>query len=198
MNLENKYKICVSGSSVDNCAPGAFAKAEEIGYQIAKQGCVLLTGATIGIPDAATRGAKRGKGMSLGFSPAATKREHLNTYRLPTHNMDLIIYTGADYSGRNLILTRSADAVIEICGRIGTLNEFTIAFEDKKPIGVLLGTGGTTDEIQDLLKVSKRGKKDIIFDTDPANLVKQLIQLLKKKDRELKRYSRPEVKLSLE
>jgi len=196
--MKNQYKIAVSGSAIDNCPPGAFKKAEEIGYQIAKQGCTLLTGATIGIPDYATRGAKRGKGMSIGFSPAATKREHLNTYRLPTHNMDLIIYTGADYSGRNLILTRSADAVIEICGRVGTLNEFTIAFEDKKPIGVLVGTGGTSDEIKYILKVSKRGKKDIIFENDPTMLVKKLILLLKKKDRQLKRFTRPEVKLSLE
>lgn len=198
MKSKNQYKICVSGSAVDNCDPGAFKKAEEVGYQIAKQGCTLLTGATIGIPDYATRGAKRAHGMSIGFSPAATKREHLNTYRLPTHNMDLIIYTGADYSGRNLILTRSADAVIEICGRVGTLNEFTIAFEDKKPIGVLTGTGGTSDEIKYILKVSKRGKKDILFDDDPESLVKQLVLLLKKKDRDLKRFTRPEVKLSLE
>lgn len=196
--MKEQYKICVSGSSVDNCTPGAFKKAEEVGFQIAKQGCTLLTGATIGIPDSATRGAKRGKGMSIGFSPAATKREHLNTYRLPIHNMDLIIYTGADYSGRNLILTRSADAVIEICGRIGTLNEFTIAFEDKKPIGVLLGTGGTSQEIEHILNISKRGKKDVIFDSDPAKLVRKLILLLKKKDAELKRFSRPEVKLSVE
>jgi uncharacterized protein (TIGR00725 family) len=196
---QSQYKICVSGSSVDNCAPGAFKKAEEVGYQIAKQGCVLLTGATIGIPDYATRGARRVRGsMSIGFSPAATKREHLNTYRLPTHNMDLIIYTGADYSGRNLLLTRSADAVINICGRVGTLNEFTVAFEDKKPIGILTDTGGTSDEIKYILKVSKRGKKDIIFDNDPKLLVEKIILLLKKKDRQLKRFTRPEVKLSLE
>jgi uncharacterized protein (TIGR00725 family) len=194
----NQYKICVSGSAIDNCAPGAFKKAEQVGYEVARQGCVLLTGATIGIPDWATRGAKKAKGMSIGFSPASTKREHLNTYRLPTANMDLIIYTGADYSGRNLILTRSADAVIEICGRIGTLNEFTIAFEDKKPIGVLLGTGGTSEEILNLLRISKRGQKDVIFDTDPQRLVSKLIKLLKKKDEQLKRYTRPEVKLSLE
>ena len=195
---KSQYKICVSGSAIDNCAPGAFKKAEAIGYQIAKQGCTLLTGATIGIPDYATRGAKRGRGMSIGFSPAATKREHLHTYRLPTHNMDLIIYTGADYAGRNLLLTRAADAVIEICGRVGTLNEFTIAFEDKKPIGVLTSTGGTSDEIKHILDVSKRGKKDVIFSDDPESLVRELIIILKKKDRELKRFSRPEVKLSLE
>jgi uncharacterized protein (TIGR00725 family) len=195
---KDKYKICVSGSSIDNCAPGAFKKAEEVGYQIAKQGCVLVTGATIGIPDWAMKGAKRGKGLSIGFSPAATKREHMNTYRLPTHFMDLIVYTGADYSGRNLIMTRSADAVITICGRVGTLNEFTIAFEDHKPIGVLMGTGGITEEIGDILRVSKRGKKDILFSEDPEDLVRQVIKLLKKHDRELTRTQRPQLKLSLE
>lgn len=195
---KEKYKICVSGSAMDNCLPGAFKKAEETGFQIAKQGCVLLSGATIGIPEWSTRGAKRAKGMSIGFSPASTKREHLNTYRLPIKNMDLILYTGADYSGRNLLLTKAADAVIEICGRVGTLNEFTIAFEDKKPIGILTGTGGTSAEIEHILRVSKRGKKDIIFDDDPARLVRKLILLLKKKDRELKRFHHPELKLSLE
>jgi uncharacterized protein (TIGR00725 family) len=198
MSSKPQYKICVSGSAADNCAPGAFKKAEEVGYQIAKQGAVLLTGATIGIPSWAAKGAKKAKGMSIGLSPASTKREHLNTYRLPITNMDLIIYTGFDYSGRNLMLTRSADAVIEVCGRVGTLNEFTIAFEDKKPIGVLLGTGGTSDEIKHILKVSKRGHKDIVFETDPTRLVKKLLLLLKQKDKQLKIHKHPEVKLSLE
>ncbi|HVY67656.1 MAG TPA: hypothetical protein VHA30_02040, partial [Patescibacteria group bacterium] len=83
--------------------------------------------------------------------------------------------------------------------RVGTLNEFTIAFEDKKPIGVLLGTGGTSEEINHILKVAKRGRKGIVFDTDPARLVKKLIQLLKHEDRELKKSVRqPEPKISLE
>lgn len=194
----SQYKICVSGSASNNCAPGAYKKAFEIGYQIAKQGAVLLTGATIGIPEWSARGATKAKGMSIGFSPASTLREHLGTYRLPTTNMDLIIYTGADYSGRNLILTRSADAVIEICGRIGTLNEFTIAFEDQKPIGILTNTGGTSDEIEHLLDISKRGRKGIIFDDDPEKLVKNLIKLLKERDRKLRDFQRPKVKLSLE
>jgi uncharacterized protein (TIGR00725 family) len=195
---KDKYKICVSGSAANNCAPGAFKAAYDAGYEIIKQGCVLLTGATIGIPEWATRGAKKAKGMSIGFSPASTKREHLNTYKLPITNMDLIVYTGADYSGRNLILTRSADAVIEVCGRIGTLNEFTIAFEDQKPIGILTGTGGITDEIDHILKVSKRGRRGIVFDDDPARLVKKLIKLLKDRDKKLRYFNRPMVKLSLE
>lgn len=196
--MKEKFKICVSGSAIDNCPDGAFKKAFEVGFQIAKQGAILLTGATIGIPEWATRGAKKAGGMSIGLSPASTKREHVNTYKLPTTNLDLIIYTGFDYSGRNLLLTRSADAVIEICGRVGTLNEFTIAFEDKKPIGVLEDTGGTSSEIRHILEVSKRGHKDVIFDTDPKRLVEKIMKILKLRDREINKSQKPAVKLSLE
>ncbi len=182
-----KYKICVSGSASDNCGPGAFKKSWEVGYQIAKNGAVLVTGATIGIPEWSTRGAKAAKGVSIGISPAGSMREHVRKYRLPTTNMDIIIYTGFDYSGRNLLLTRSADAVIEICGRIGTLNEFTIAFEDKKPIGVLLGTGGVVEEIQHILKVAKRGHKNVVYDTDPARLVKKVLQMVKERNKNIEK-----------
>ncbi len=178
-----KYKICVSGSAANNCGPGAFRKAWEVGNQIAKQGAVLVTGATIGIPEWATRGAKAAKGVSIGLSPAGTFREHVRKYHLPTSNMDIIIYTGFDYSGRNLLMTRAADAVIEICGRVGTLNEFTIAFEDRKPVGVLLGTGGAVEEIPHILKVAKRGSKNVIFDTEPKRLVAKLIKAIKKQNK---------------
>lgn len=178
-----KYKICVSGSAANNCGPGAFKKSWEVGYQIIKQGGVLVTGATIGIPEWAARGAKAAKGVSIGLSPAGSFREHVHKYHLPTSNMDIIIYTGFDYSGRNLLLTRSADAVIEICGRVGTLNEFTIAFEDRKPIGVLLGTGGAVEEIAHILKVAKRGHKYVIYDTDPTRLVKKLMKAVKEQNR---------------
>ena len=66
--------------------------------------------------------------------------------------MDLIMYTGSGYSGRNLQLTRTSDAVIVGCGRIGTLNEFTIAFEDNKPIGVLEGDWPTDELIKKFWK----------------------------------------------
>ncbi len=185
-----KFKICVSGSAANNCGPGAFRKSWEVGREIVKQGAVLVTGATIGIPEWAARGAKSAKGVSIGLSPAGSKREHINKYHLPTSNMDIIIYTGFDYSGRNLLLTRSSDAVIEICGRVGTLNEFTIAFEDKKPIGVLLGTGGAVEEIPHILKVAKRGHKNVIYDTDPKRLIKRVLSAVRKQNIVIERRER--------
>jgi len=178
-----QYKIAVSGSASNNCAPGAFKKAYEVGRQIALQGAVLITGATIGVPEWATRGAKAGHGMSIGLSPAVSKQAHVHTYRLPTRYMDLIIYTGFDYSGRNMLMTRSSDGVIVICGRIGTLNEFTTAFEDRRVVGVLTGTGGVEEDLDHILKLAKRGRRRIIFDDNPKRLVQKVIKLIKASDK---------------
>ena len=176
-----KYKICVSGAAeTEHCGQGALKLAEQMGREIARHNGVVVTGATTGIPYFAARGAKEAGGISIGLSPAATERAHVKTYHLPTDFFDLIIYTGFDYSGRNLLLTRSADAVILICGRMGTLNEFTIAFEDKKPIGVLLGTGGTADMIKDIVKKSHRGPGKIVYNSDPKRLLEKLLKLIKK------------------
>lgn len=176
-----KYKICVSGAAeTGHCAADALEKAEQLGREIARAGIVLMTGATTGIPYWAAKGAKEEGGIVIGLSPAASEIAHVKTYRLPLDYHDLIIYTGFEYAGRNLLLTRSADAVITVCGRIGTLNEFTIAFEDQKPIGVLEGTGGIADEIRGLVERAHRGPGKIIFSNDPKDLLGKLVQLIDK------------------
>ena len=130
-----KYKICVSGAAeTEHCSKNALELSKETGREIARHNGVLVTGATIGIPYWAAIGAKEENGIVIGFSPAASKKAHIKTYRLPTNFHDVIVYTGFNYSGRNLILTRSSDAVVIICGRIGTLNEFSVAFEDEQII----------------------------------------------------------------
>ena len=125
-------------------------------------------------------GAEDEGGMSIGFSPAATERDHIEKYKLPTDYFDVIVYTGFDFSGRNLLLTRSSDAVIFVCGRMGTLNEFTIAFEDNKPIGILEGTGGTADMIRELVSKMHRGPGKIVYEREPKKLVARVIELIKK------------------
>jgi uncharacterized protein (TIGR00725 family) len=179
-----KYKVCVSGAAVlTGCPPGTVEKATEIGRIIAKAGMVLVTGATTGIPWYAAKGAKEAGGIVIGLSPAESKAAHVGTYHLPLDYHDLIIYTGFGYSGRNLLLTRSADAVVTVYGRIGTLNEFTIAFEDKKPQGVLTGTGGTSDELQHILEIAHRGNGKAVFDPDPESLIKKIVALIHKEEK---------------
>lgn len=174
-----KYKVCVSGAAeTAHCAAETLEQAEELGREIARHDMVLVTGATTGIPYWAAKGAKREGGTVIGFSPAATKLAHVKTYHLPIDYHDLIIYTGFEYAGRNLILTRSADAVIVVCGRIGTLNEFTIAFEDQKPIGVLEGSGGTADILKGLVEGAHRGPGKLAFAREPRELVDKLLAII--------------------
>ena len=181
-----KYKVCVSGAAeTAHCAADALENAEQIGREIAKRGMVLVTGATTGLPYWAAKGAKQEGGTVIGFSPAATKLAHVKTYHLPIDYHDLIIYTGFEYAGRNLILTRSADAVIIVCGRIGTLNEFTIAFEDQKPIGVLEGSGGSADILRGLVDGAHRGPGKLAFSHDPAELVGKVMTLIEADEEKL-------------
>lgn len=176
------FKICVSGAAEGPCLNEEnFKKAEKLGAAIANHKAILVTGATSGLPKYAARGAKKAGGISIGFSPAATRTDHVNRYKLPTEDIDLTVYTGFGYAGRNLILTRSADAVIIICGRIGTLNEFTVAFEDKKPIGVLQESGGMADELEDITRIAHKHECKVVYDSDPDKLVGVLIKDLKEK-----------------
>jgi len=176
-----KYKICISGAAETGlCAPDALEKAKELGREIARQNVVLVNGATTGFPYWAAIGAKEKGGFVIGVSPAASQNKHIKNYKLPIDYTDIIIYTGFGYSGRNLLLTRASDAVIVGCGRMGTLNEFTIAFEDRKPIGILEGMGGTTDLIKEIVEKSTRGEETkIIYEKDPKILVQKIIEIIK-------------------
>ena len=181
-----KYTICVSGAAdTSYCVGDALEKAKELGKEIVRQGAALVTGATSGIPYWAAKGAREEGGFSVGLSPAFSEKDHIERYHLPVDLFDIMIYTGFKYSGRNLLLTRAADGVIFCCGRMGTLNEFTITFEDDKPIGVLEGTGGTADMIRDLVSKMHRGPGKIVYDTEPKKLVKKLKELIKKEKKTL-------------
>ncbi len=181
-----KYKICVSGSAVTDVATdGTVEKAQELGRLIAERGLILVTGATTGIPYWAAKGAKEAGGFVVGLSPASSKAAHVKSYRLPVDYHDIIVYTGFDYSGRNLLLTRAADAIITVSGRVGTLNEFTIAFEDKKPQGILTGTGGMSDMLQEILTKAHRGTGKTVFESDPKTLLEKVVALIEEEEEEI-------------
>lgn len=179
-HAHSKIKICVSGAAeTGHCGLDAYEKGKELGRQVIRQGGVLLTGATTGIPLFAAVGAKEEGGFSVGFSPAASEREHVEVYRLPLDYMDIVIYTGFGFPGRDLLLTRSADAIILGCGRVGTIHEFTVAYEDKKPIGILEGSWHTDEVIHHIMKESHRPMNNVVTEQDPMTLVEKLIVMAK-------------------
>lgn len=177
-----KYQICVSGAATGETVEASHQLAFDVGEAIAKSGHTLITGATIGLPYYAALGAKKGKGLSVGFSPAASHRKHVKSYRLPTEEFDYINFTGMEYVGRDVHLVRSSDAVITVGGRMGSLHEFSTAAESKKVCGVLLGSGGLADFIPVLVdRIPTPGASRIIYDTDPRRLVQQVIEALDEK-----------------
>ena len=174
-----RYSICVSGAASGATVQRGAEMATQLGKAIAEAGHVLTTGATIGLPYYSAIGAKQAGGMSIGFSPASSLREHLRKYRLPRDAFDFINFTGMDYVGRDLYLIQSSDAVITIGGRFGSLHEFTSALEAHKPCGVLLGSGGTADQIPALLQALDPSFADqVTFDDDPVRLVRKVVAIL--------------------
>jgi len=178
---ERNTILCVSGAAeIGHCGIDAKERAIELGKEIAEHKSVLITGATTGFPYWAASGAKKAGGISIGLSPAANLKEHVSVYRLPHEYFDLLVYTGFGYPGRDLLLTRSADAVFIGCGRIGTIHEFTIAYEDNKPIGILEGDWETDEVIKNIMDKSNRINNKIVFDSNPKRLVEKIIELVKK------------------
>lgn len=185
--MKEKLEIAVSGAAqINHCCKKIKELSKEIGREIARQNCNLITGATTGVPYFAALGCKEAGGFSIGFSPASSEAAHLKTYKLPLDVFDVVVYTGADYAGRNVIMTKSADGVIIICGRMGTLHEFATAFEIQKPIGVLEGTGGTADKIREIATGPYRGVKKIIYEREPKKLVQKLIKMINQEKTRLK------------
>lgn len=178
-----RYSICVSGAADGQTVSDSAKLAEQIGAAIARSGHVLTTGATVGIPYHAARGAKEAGGASIGFSPASNLREHVRKYRLPHDVFDYIYFTGVHYVGRDFYLVQSSDAIITVGGRFGSLHEFTTAMLYRKVSGVLLGSGGTADLIPQLMQTVEPTVDDyvVIGEKDPETLVKRVIAALDEK-----------------
>src|SRR3954465_11590363 len=143
-----KTKIGVMGSAEKAATPVLAELARGLGAAIASRDLILLTGATTGVIHLVGKTAREAGAFHIGISPGEKEREHVETFQLPTDACDAIVYTGFGLKGRNVVLVRSCDIVIFIAGSVGSLNEFTIAYDEGKTIGCLTGSGGVADEIK--------------------------------------------------
>ena len=154
--------------------------AKRLGQKLAAAACVLITGELDGIPGRVVAAHSQHGGLSVGISPASSAVEHAALYATPPCPSTVVIYSGFGFKGRNVIAVRSADIVLLFAGGIGTLNEFTIAYDEGKVIGLLQGTGGVADLAQtllDTLPVRSTGAV-VIADPDPEQLVDRCIARL--------------------
>jgi len=156
-------------------------RAREIGRAIAEHDCVLVTGACPGLPYEAVCGCKEAGGTTAGISPALDLYEHRNRYESPFDEFDVMIYTGDGLMGREVTGIRSCDIVVLIGGRSGTLGEFAIAYDEAKVIGVLSGSGGVADHVDELLAIiKKKTGAQLVFDADPRKLMDRLMKVYEK------------------
>ena len=177
-------KIGVMGSSSTSISVYDLHRvddlAQRLGKKIAAASCVLITGELDGIPGRVVEAHSQQGGLSVGISPAHSAVEHAALYATPPCPSTVVIYSGFGFKGRNVIGIRSADIVLLFSGGIGTLNEFTIAYDEGKIIGLLQGTGGVADVAQmllDTLPVRSTGAV-VIADPDPEQLVERCIAKL--------------------
>jgi uncharacterized protein (TIGR00725 family) len=109
-----------------DAGPDVVAVAETLGRELARRGAVVVCGGLGGVMEAVCRGARAGGGRTIGILPGDDRSE-ANAY------VDVAVATGMG-EGRNLLVVRTADAVIAVDGEFGTLSEIALALRLGKPV----------------------------------------------------------------
>jgi len=129
MLQRTKPIVAVVGGGI--CSPEEAALAEAVGRGLAEAGATLICGGMGGVMAAACRGARSAGGLTVGVLPghsAADANPHL----------DVPVVTGMG-EARNVIIVRTASAVIAVGGEYGTLSEIAFALKLGRPV-IGLGT----------------------------------------------------------
>ncbi|MBM4443980.1 MAG: TIGR00725 family protein [Chloroflexi bacterium] len=149
-----------------DCSAEEAGMAEEVGRRLAAEGATLICGGLGGVMEAACRGAKSANGLTIGILPGDDRRA-ANRY------VDIPIVTGMGYA-RNVMVARSAQAVIAIDGGYGTLSEMAHALQSGIPV-IGLGTWS----------LSLRGRQDkaVIPARSAEEAVRKAIAAAKKREK---------------
>jgi len=175
---KHRIAVGVMGSAGGNITERTRRVVRRLGRDVARRGWVLVTGACPGIPHEAVLGARKEGGIVVGISPALNFAEHLLKYRSPWEGYDAIVYTGSGLMGREIENIRSCDMVIFAGGRSGTLGEFAIAYDEAKLIGVLKGSGGIADRIEDIIRfMDKDTGATVVYEEDPVRMLDALLRI---------------------
>jgi uncharacterized protein (TIGR00725 family) len=113
------------------CSPQEAAAAGAVGRRLAEAGAILICGGMGGVMAAACRGARSAGGLTVGILPGFSAAD-------ANPHVDIPIVTGMG-EARNVIIVRTASAVIAVGGEFGTLSEIAFALKLGRPV-VGLGT----------------------------------------------------------
>ena len=128
-NVMRKKVVSVIGGH--DCTKEVEQIAQELGKKLAKVVDILVSGGLSGTMKAVCKGFKDGGGLTIGIIPGYNKAE-ANVY------VDIVIPTGLGLA-RNVLVVKSADVVVALPGRAGTLSEVAYALQFGIPV-VSLGS----------------------------------------------------------
>ncbi len=188
MDELGSLKIGVFGSSAKDEVTALYTAAHRVGELIAQGGHRIITGACNGVPLVAVLGAKSKQGFSIGFTAATTCQAHETLMDTSPTYYDELVCIPEDYlykespvickKYRNVSSVAACDAAIFISGRWGTLNEFSIAFDTGKVIGVLTGIGKFASQAEQLVTFfNKTSSAHIIYQSDPDVLLEEVVRI---------------------
>lgn len=157
MTKSNKLVAVIGGSK---CSSPEAQAAESIGRELARQGATLVCGGLGGVMEAACKGARAEGGLTIGILPGDS-RQAANPY------VQIPIVTNLG-EARNVIVVKSAQAVIAVGGSYGTLSEISHALQNKIPV-IGLNTWS----------LSRNGQADssIILAQNPTEAVDKALKL---------------------
>ena len=107
-------------------SPEESSLAEEVGRELAQNGITLICGGLGGVMEDAYRGARAEGGLTIGVIPGDDPKSANPYVQIP-------IVTGIGYA-RNVIIVKTAQAIIAVGGGYGTLTELGYALDSKKPV----------------------------------------------------------------
>jgi uncharacterized protein (TIGR00725 family) len=150
--------------------------AEEIGVYLAKKKIKVVTGGSLGIPALVVKAAKHNGGETMAFFPDHDPESHGRRFdNQSTEFFDTFKFIPG-FTKRSLAMIGFVDAAIVLNGRMGTLSEITMAIEEGLIVGIVQGTGGISDLVPEVLKISnKEICSKVILSDDYKEIIDQII-----------------------
>ena len=157
-----------SDASYDN-----LALAEDAGEMLARRGVTLITGGRGGVMEAASRGAARAGGLTVGITPGS-QTAAANEW------CAVVIPSGLGHA-RNVLTALAGDFIVAVGGGAGTLSELCFAWMHGRPIFVLQGSGGWSDRLAGG-SLDHRDSSVIVTCDDVAALEREVVRFCAEQD----------------
>jgi uncharacterized protein (TIGR00725 family) len=120
------YKMIISVIGDSSCSLEEAKLAQSVGELLAQRNAIVVCGGMGGVMEAVCRGAKSKDGLTIGILPGQDAS-------MANPWVDIPVVTGLG-EARNVVVAKSAQAVIAIGGGYGTLSEISYALKNSIPV----------------------------------------------------------------